>query len=637
MTGGIQSGGTDGQGNAFAALSAAIDGAQTLHEGEADYLAAPQQPEPETEDDGESYRERVLREVGMPPGLPIVPLGKNGLSHYYLDALNQLVELSARDHSRNNLSALFSPDNDVLELYWPRKKEIKKKDADGNETTEIVISGFSADKCADALFRAIAARRRVFDPGKSLRGVGCWRRDDGSLVWHCGDRVLINGRVEQPGEIDGFVYPGAPAILPPAKSNEGDGKTAAHEIYKLLKTWNWERKDTDARLLLGWIAAAFVGGALAWRPMAWLTGDAAAGKSTVHHLLALLFGPESIVQAANTTAAGIYQEVGYSSLPVAIDELEPEADDKRTSDVIGLARLASSGGVLLRGGKDHKGTQFQARSCFMFSSILIPPLTDAERSRMAILSLRPLPSDAKEPVLDPKHFRLLGRLIQRRMMDQWHRLDETVSRFKDAVRKAGHGSRAANQFGTLLACSELLLFDGLPSEEAQDEWTQKLDAKHWSETRDIRSDADACLDWLLQGSPEAWKGGQRVSIFKLLHELWKDVGDASMNKEVLGQCGLAFVQVRKNGVSGHYLAVHGNHRGLIEIFRPTRWAGKPGQMGGWVQSIRRLPGAISDHTARIGGKPDKCTLIPLEVIMKDIDDKSENEKKERELYHDGDR
>jgi phage/plasmid-associated DNA primase len=53
-------------------------------------------------------------------------------------------------------------------------------------------------------------------------------------------------------------------------------------------------------LLLGWIGAAFLGGALPWRPAGYLTGEAATGKSTLQALIKGLLG-DSLVQAVDNS------------------------------------------------------------------------------------------------------------------------------------------------------------------------------------------------------------------------------------------------------------------------------------------------------------------------------------------------
>jgi hypothetical protein len=148
-------------------------------------------------------------------------------------------------------------------------------------------------------------------------------------------------------------------------------------LVAVLATWNWSRSDTDAHLLFGWIVAAMFGVALDWRPLAWVTGDAGSGKSTLDRLLSIVMGGEQgLVTTTDATEAGLRSVVRQSTLPIAFDEAE--ADNRRMAGVIKFARQAASGGMVLRGSADHKGAEFRVRSCFLFSSILIPPLGDQD-------------------------------------------------------------------------------------------------------------------------------------------------------------------------------------------------------------------------------------------------------------------
>ncbi|MFX8848568.1 hypothetical protein ABTM68_19955, partial [Acinetobacter baumannii] len=86
-------------------------------------------------------------------------------------------------------------------------------------------------------------------------------------------------------------------------------------------------------------------------------------------------------------------------------------------------------------------TEFTLQSPFWFSSINIPAMEAADRSRLAILELRPLPK-AAEP-LEPLPLADLGRQLFRRMVDGWPMLAECQRRFHRALIAAGHDSRAA--------------------------------------------------------------------------------------------------------------------------------------------------------------------------------------------------
>jgi hypothetical protein len=84
-----------------------------------------------------------------------------------------------------------------------------------------------------------------------------------------------------------------------------------------------------------------------------------------------------------------------------IDEAEAGADNRKITEVVELARVASSGDKMHRGGQDHQAHEFTLQSPFWFSSINIPPLEGSDRSRLAILELRPFGRARRHPISVP--------------------------------------------------------------------------------------------------------------------------------------------------------------------------------------------------------------------------------------------
>ena len=133
-------------------------------------------------------------------------------------------------------------------------------------------------------------------------------------------------------------------------------------------------------------------------------------------------GGRPIGQAPPGSAVTLTEGI-EDGLTVAVDELEAEADNRKVDAVVSLARRAAGGGKIHRGGADHRGVVFEARSCFLFSSINVPPLLGADRSRMAILAL------------------------------------DTLAAYARALSAEGYDARGCDVFGTLLACANLALHD----------------------------------------------------------------------------------------------------------------------------------------------------------------------------------
>lgn len=554
---------------------------------------------------------------GLPPGCPVVPLGFAGDTRYYLDAKRQLRELPDADHTRTRLLGLFHESKDFIyqQTQWVR------------QTDDGIITGWRPERVAEDLM-ASCGRAGMWDPTERERGRGAWRGENDELILHVGDQVLVfergteswQGRMAlKPGVIRRCVYPLGERVGAPAeKASEGD--QPGEELFEILDTWAWRRGDLDATLLLGWICAAMIGGALRWRPAVWLTGGKGTGKSTLHELVKLLFDG-ALLSAADTSAAGVWQVLSHQSLPVAVDELEADEDNRKQLAVVKLARLAASGGKLIRGSDRHKAHEFTLRSCFMFSSVLMPPLMGPDRSRLAILELQDLPAEQPAPVLEPARIRALGARLRRRMVDGWARFDAAIEYYRRSLSEVGHTARGADQFGTLLACADLALFGDIDATAAY-EWVQRMHAGSFSETADDLRDEEECLQFLLGWDADPYRGGEKLKLGEWVNRAagrYPDMIDQVREAErVIGRYGLR-IENSQPQVAGkaleRWLAVANNHRSLAQLFAGSRWQTPNGSTGVWVQALRRLPGAErGQKTLYFGGPSAKATLIPLRLV-----------------------
>lgn len=577
-------------------IRAAVEGAKQV-------TVAPKSKKDAKKPKKDKSADDVLRTT-LDDDCPVVPLGIHDDVYYYIDSSRQLRPLSARDHSRLNLMALFSMRTDYLWTTWPRKNE------DG------AVVGWKPEIVAEALMGS-AARQGILDIVDRVRGPGAWTDEDGKLVFHCGDVLYHDGGLLEPGQVGRHIYPSAPEK--PRPSEARSDIQAGETLLELLKSWNWRRGKehdyADAHLLLGWIGASMIGGALKWRPMVWMTGDKATGKSTLHEVLKAVHGPGGLIHATDPTAAGLWQSVGHASLPIALDELESEADNRKNQNIIKLARHAASGGTTLRGGSDHKGTSFTARSCFLFSSILIPPLLGQDVSRMAILQLDKL-EGVSAPSLKPKELAEIGAIFRKRLMEQWPRFNDTLEMYRECLHKTGHGGRSSDQFGTLLACADLLLCTGLPDEKTLTRWGEVLKRSTLAEAEDDIADSDRCLSHLLSSLCDVHRDGKRRTIGSWIEQA---AGKFSGSDELDANKILSTFGLRVDRREGKaFLLVANTHQGMTGIFRETIWAGMPGSTGVWVQSLRRVSGAEASKTStNFGGAPARFTRLPLDKIFKD--------------------
>ena len=618
-----------------AALDAPVDAPQLAQAGD-------QAPFGGRDDDEDLDRPRLPRECPV----KALGLGIDGQTCWYLNVLGQLVPMGPRDHGKNNLHALFTPRTHLLSKYWPRWSE-PKKDRQGNVVKESEIVGFKQDDASEALIAACGLAG-IFDAQGRVRGRGAHKGRDRSLVVHFGDKVMevrpgaagigAGTHWHDTGLLDGYVYPAAAPTARP--HHDVGGVDQVEQLLSLISTWNWRRGHLDAMLALGWIAQTTISGALNWRSHLFVTGGAGTGKSSFNGKYGLcdrLLGRGS-VRTGNASEAAVRQILRAQTIPVIFDEFEPNAfNAHKLAAVVELARVASSGGEVHRGSSDHKAAEFVLNSCFQFSAILTPHMEPQDRSRFAILELKPLPADARRLDLEGAGLPAIGATLARRMVDGWARWNETYLAYHDALMTKGHSSRSADTFGTLLAAADLALYDHL-DREAMDDWAIQCAPQGLAEIADSAADHTSCLTHLLTSTVQARGGDVRETIATWIGKAVAPgrIGEVDTerqrSRDRLGELGLKVVNARQLPDDGSgrvrygaldalpgqpcYLAIAQTHRSLAELFGTTKW-----QAGGWSQTLARAPAAIRGVKAKFGRSSLTAVLVPIELLLdaEDVD------------------
>lgn len=562
---------------------------------------------------------------GLPPDCPIQVLGMDGDILYLVDAMGQLAAIEPSAMGQKYIQRLFGDRQNYLYWAWPRW---------GKET----ITGWRAEKASECFYTA-AGRRELFSPLDHVRGRGAWRARNGALIFHSGDLLWIsderdrkgNFKPRDAGEIDKVLYPRRPPILAPWPEKIAVAENPARELLKGLRSWQWARPDVDPILMLGFIAASFIGGALPYRPTVFLVGDFQVGKSSLQHIMKDIFG-DTLVQAEDTTAAGIYSNLKQDSLPVAVDEIEAEADNRKVMAVVRLARLAYSGGKLMRGSQDQTNQQFKLRSCFLFSAINAPPLMPQDMSRMAVLNLRKFDkkkSAEKPPTIDAES---CGAMILRRMLDEWPRFNSALEAYRDALRAGGHDGRGQDTYGALLACADLLLGPeladdlGVPMVDDLGKWSELLGTASMLEYEDRSANWLGCLRFLLTAKVEAWRSGQQHTVGALLDEAQREFGAQHFQdtlvktRAMLAQADLGLMVPGQvfPVEDGFVLAIPNESQLIATLFRDSVWAGAP-NASVWKSALRQAPANVvssdaSINRVRINGVQRRCAMVKLKAL-----------------------
>ncbi|MEO0606614.1 MAG: hypothetical protein AAFY82_00175 [Pseudomonadota bacterium] len=560
-------------------------------------------------------------EGNLPPNCPVRPVGILGARCVFLDALDQLTVAGPRELGMSHLSQYFAGDVLYLQTYWPRYS------AKGD------INKFSPEDVMSSLQRA-CAERGIWDDMDSVRGRGAWRREDGSLVYHCGDKLISRDKIDVPGVDDRYVYPARSRIAKPIPGHARipraqDPDSAGWQIYNRLLTWNWRRGPLDARFFFGLMVAGFLGGALRWRPSGWITGEAGTGKSYLQQLRREIMRGWSL-NAADATSAGVFQHLEYDSIAVSLDEQESGSDNRKLDAMIELAREAASGDARLRGSAGHAGVSFKARSSFMFSSINMAPLKDQDMSRMVQLQLFPQRAGAEGAFWSPADAAHWGEEILRVCMDRWDRFDETLALYQSALARLEHDRRGQDTFGTLLACADLVLAERgfLDPQHPDDDphveevW-RGLEPAQMPEYADRTPNWLACIHHLLSSRPRDWKvGGSAPSIGGAYQEFVDDMqhGVATTREEVRrlnNMLALGGVAVRDGGKHGWELFIPNAHPQLSKIYEGTDWPGKANAPGGWSGALKAGDPAVVSTGEKyyVDGRQMRGVYVRLDRVM----------------------
>lgn len=550
--------------------------------------------------------------TGLPLNCPVKPLGTLGGTFYFLNTLGEVHELKDSASGKGPVDGLFKGRPMYLEWAWPRWMMPRSKNASP------VVKGYEADEARRDLFAA-CAYKGTFELEDRVRGRGAWRDDDGSLIYHAGDAVMIDGRWRPPGEYGRYIYPGRPRISRPAERYEKEGAGSPGDLLlEALQSWNWERAELDPRLMLGWLLLAMVGGALEQRPVVYVVGTEGAGKSTLQKLLRLMMGG-ALLATSNTTQAGIYQKTRQDSVAVMVDEMEAKADTRTTDKILELARVAYSGDKMQRGGKDGVGQEFAVMSSFLFSSIAMPPVDAQDASRMAVLMLRererPKSGEKAVDVLKELGLRdgakalAVGRQLLKRAFAWFEmeggrtRWDKLRDLFREALIEAGHEDRSADTFGALAAGCHMALRDSMPTKGELADWKRLLQADGLAETATREKTWRRCFMHMLQARPRSLEHSSKKSVEEALLDYRNTTNTApEETNRHLGAVGLAVSWPKGEAETWETarLFVPAKHPALVALFEDTPWAGRLGAPGPWIGVLRQMPRELWEN-----GKCDK--------------------------------
>ncbi|MBY5988202.1 hypothetical protein [Roseovarius atlanticus] len=547
---------------------------------------------------------------------PIVPLGVRGKNAYYLDGLGQLRAID--NHNAQNIMSLFGHHIPKLFTKFPQfDKDGNRKNNRFDQTSASLVMHQAAAECG------------VFNPDNAVRGVGAWTDDNGELILHLGDKVLYRGDKRSPGRIDGRIYPAASPI--PHPTDQPVTADPVEPLLEVLGSWNWTQPDLHPFVALGMIATQMLCGALDWRPVFWLLAPAGAGKSEFQRLLKMLHGDDGLIQSTDATKSGITSQLGQSSLPVAVDELEP-GDERSTKEkqIIELARVAASGGQWFRGSADQTGVGGKVYSAFLFSSILIPGVMKSQDvQRLIVMEMKPLDKSAAKLSLDPRTWRARGARLKALLVERWPEWPERLAAWRQSLELAQVVGRDADNWATVMAMADLAQNDELAAEDVRENWARKVAFQVATSRSDTTNDAEAMLLHLMSQVIDPFRRGQQFNVAQWVMAAGGLPGAPPALTNELGSGATVDAQEKRDRMkkanevlAGHGLRVYSGTDAqtlfimnkpierLCRLFQGSDWAN-----GVWQQSAKRVPGAVSPSNAlTLAGITSRGVSMPLSAI-----------------------
>jgi hypothetical protein len=559
------------------------------------------------------------------PGQPECPVGVLGHRDGYVYLLTPSGEL--RWLRRSELRKL-----QILDLFDGDVTWLRKAAPNGS-------GGWSPDTAAQIIVQMSTAAG-IFDLGKSARGTGIWTIRAGNarspqLLVHCGDVILAPSklvgelrRLNIPApeghswiragvRIGRHIYPAYPAEDRPdfSEAARQSGLEAAHDLEDLFECWSWKIL-AGARILIGAIAAAWLAGAIMWRPHLWISGDRGTGKSTLLKLIVATLS-DTAFGATDPTAAGLRQALGPNARALIVDEVEQSEHHSRPREVIELARIASTEGQapVLRGSSSHIAASFHVRALFIAASINRPNMAPQDLERWTVLDLAVLDDHTVDPIdLEDAIDNIIefAPAIRARAIIGFERFQHNLKVVKRATSKLELKIRVGDQIGTLVAAAETLLSDEELNEETALERLRALQMdQELLEIEDERDDVQ-CLRHLLTANVPL-RGHDVLGDRSSIGELIVEAGTSSAALRDLRRFGIT-----RSKHETDVFIVANQHSELERIFERSRWSG-----GGWVSSLRRVPGAKpTAKSVHFAGGSVRGMRLPISLVSGVIEEQT---------------
>ena len=291
------------------------------------------------------------------------------------------------------------------------------------------------------------------------------------------------------------------------------------QLRNHFRQWSWGDKtshETMSDYFVCWIILAVFQQGMSWRPLSYLAGSTASGKSSLLDSVETLLGP--LAEKLNhTTAYAVSQSIGNTGKVLMIDEFEAKGGQrtraKHMAEMLERAKIMSAGGVHSHGTLSEIPKRFELHHMPIFASINLPPAIrddGALRNRFIIFIINKKEDrGGLKELKEEERENILARLVAY-MLIFWPEIDEKALEMRnnasEIIAKNRGLNRPTNQrmvdnFAYMTTIYKIFRKDGRAVAEIP----------HWAMPNDKEtSDEEAVLEAISTAVLKTREGGKTV-------------------------------------------------------------------------------------------------------------------------------
>jgi putative DNA primase/helicase len=314
-----------------------------------------------------------------------------------------------------------------------------------------------------------------------------------------------------------------------------------------------------------------------------------------------------------TSEAGIRQTLEVDARPILYDEAEAEDGKDRIlmQGVLQLARRASNGGRIVKGGQGGDAVQYAVNTAFCFSAINPAIKHRADESRISQLVLRRAQFEGSDlfyrdlsqkirETITPEY----GQGMIRRTIEHLPTLLHNAEVFSDAAADVLCDRRAADQIGAMLAGLFLLTSTKKIVQDQAEDWIRKND---WTSHTAVaeQSDPERLITYISTQTVR-YKMAD-LSIGELIS---RALGDQSSfdQYQPIEDDACKFLRSMGIWVRNEGVLFANKSPPLDRLLRDTPWVS-------WSRSMNDIPGATKVEERKFAtGLKSRGVLVPLEAF-----------------------